>query len=285
MTSSILNIAVSGLNAAAARVANAATNIVNASSTNFLPQDIISLSNSVGGVTTVIEPQPATLGVTTPTPVTPAPSLTPTPTTSVNLAANLPAQAPVGFTSQPVSTQIYDSLGNTQNLSLTFTKTGVNQWNANITASNGALPSGDYTATVPLVFNSSGNAGTLAAIGSGANYTAANGQIQFPLTYPGAGTQNVTLSFGTPGSSANSITQFADTSNTVNVTNVSQNGSAYNTAPVPSGAASLPASNGNGVDIASELVNIVSASTNYGANAAVVKIAKKMDDALLNITT
>ena len=62
--SSILSIAVSGLNAAAARVANAATNIVNASSTNFTPQDIISISNSVDGVTTETQPQPSTPGDT-----------------------------------------------------------------------------------------------------------------------------------------------------------------------------------------------------------------------------
>ena len=61
--SDILNIAVSGLNAAASRVANAATNIVNASSTNFLPQDIISLSNPAGGVTTQAQPDTSGAGV------------------------------------------------------------------------------------------------------------------------------------------------------------------------------------------------------------------------------
>jgi flagellar hook-associated protein FlgK len=57
--SSILNIAVSGLTNAAARAANASQNIVNASSTNYTPQDIISLSNGIsGGVTTSSQPRP-----------------------------------------------------------------------------------------------------------------------------------------------------------------------------------------------------------------------------------
>lgn len=59
--SSILSIAISGLNDAKTRIANAASNIVNASSTSslpknqgdaftgFVPQDIVTLSNSVGG--------------------------------------------------------------------------------------------------------------------------------------------------------------------------------------------------------------------------------------------
>lgn len=46
--SSILNISVSGLNDAKARVANAASNIVNAVSTNFQPKDVVTFSNSTG---------------------------------------------------------------------------------------------------------------------------------------------------------------------------------------------------------------------------------------------
>lgn len=59
--SSILTIAVSGLNDAILRIANATSNIVNASSTGrlpaqqsdssnaFTPQDVVTLTNSVGG--------------------------------------------------------------------------------------------------------------------------------------------------------------------------------------------------------------------------------------------
>jgi len=61
--SDILNIAVSGLNAAGARISNAASNIVNASSessypatpaqyTGFVPQDIVSVTQDAGGQST-----------------------------------------------------------------------------------------------------------------------------------------------------------------------------------------------------------------------------------------
>lgn len=71
--SSVLNIAITGLNDAATRVANAASNIVNASSisalpknssdpyTGFTPQDVVTLSDSVSGnslgVTTTTQPR------------------------------------------------------------------------------------------------------------------------------------------------------------------------------------------------------------------------------------
>jgi flagellar basal-body rod protein FlgC len=69
--SSAINIAVTGLNDAAERVANAASSIVNASSTSplphagqpysgFVPQDVVTLSDSVSGnnlgVTTTTQP-------------------------------------------------------------------------------------------------------------------------------------------------------------------------------------------------------------------------------------
>lgn len=75
---SILSIAVSGLNDAAARIANAASNIVNASSTSplpssggtysgFEPQDIVSISNGIGGVTPAAVPRnPAYVTATDP---------------------------------------------------------------------------------------------------------------------------------------------------------------------------------------------------------------------------
>ena len=67
--SSILNIALSGLNDAVTRVANATSNIVNASSTaklpastndsysGFQPQDVVTLSNPNGGVTSTLVPR------------------------------------------------------------------------------------------------------------------------------------------------------------------------------------------------------------------------------------
>lgn len=66
--SSIFSIALSGLNDAVRRVANATSNIVNASSTSrlpnasqpytgFVPQDVVTLSNPIGGVNSVTQPR------------------------------------------------------------------------------------------------------------------------------------------------------------------------------------------------------------------------------------
>lgn len=90
-------------------------------------------------------------------------------TQNVSLTANLNAGATVGtsFTAPPV--QIYDSLGQTHQLSITFTKTAANSWDYSV-----ALPSADYTGAATntsgtLTFDPSGNlvspTGTLSAIG------------------------------------------------------------------------------------------------------------------------
>src|ERR1700733_8660205 len=66
--SNILSIAVSGLNDAVTRIANATSNIVNASSTSklpgpggtytgFMPQDVVSVSNPAGGVSQTLQPR------------------------------------------------------------------------------------------------------------------------------------------------------------------------------------------------------------------------------------
>jgi flagellar basal body rod protein FlgC len=47
--SNVVTIAMTGLNAASLRVANATTNMVNAQSTKFQARDIATVSNSVGG--------------------------------------------------------------------------------------------------------------------------------------------------------------------------------------------------------------------------------------------
>ncbi|MDW5264318.1 MULTISPECIES: flagellar hook protein FlgE [Acidobacteriaceae] len=90
-------------------------------------------------------------------------------TQNFSMTANLNAGATVGtsFTAPPV--QVYDSLGQTHQLTISFTKTAANTWDYSV-----ALPAGDYTGTATnttgtLTFDSSGNlvspTGTLAAIG------------------------------------------------------------------------------------------------------------------------
>lgn len=89
-------------------------------------------------------------------------------TQNFSLTANLNAGATTGTTfSTPV--QVYDSLGQTHQVTISFTKTAANTWNYNV-----SLPPGDFTGaatnnTGTLTFDSSGNltspTGTLSAIG------------------------------------------------------------------------------------------------------------------------
>jgi len=88
-------------------------------------------------------------------------------TQNFSLTANLNAGATTGTTfSTPV--QVYDSLGQTHQLTISFTKTAANTWDYSV-----ALPAGDYTGTAAnntgtLTFDSSGNlvspTGTLSGI-------------------------------------------------------------------------------------------------------------------------
>ena len=58
-------------------------------------------------------------------------------TTSVRMGANLPAGASVGYTGQ-TNIQEYDSLGNSHNVLMNWTKTAQNQWSASATPPEGA---------------------------------------------------------------------------------------------------------------------------------------------------
>jgi flagellar hook protein FlgE len=92
----------------------------------------------------------------------------PVATQNFSLNANLDASATVGGStgtfSQPV--QVIDSLGNTQTLSITFTKTGSNAWAYAVTIPASALttPPPAALATGNLTFDSSGNLVTPAPV-------------------------------------------------------------------------------------------------------------------------
>jgi len=152
----------------------------------------------------------------------------PVPTSTVTYAANLPASAATGYSSTASTVEIYDALGVTHEMSLTWTKTATNQWSVNVDVADG-LGTSDYTATIPVTFNSSSNVGTIASISAGTGYTVDSNSndeagASFNLTFPGSSaTQSVDLNLGTL-SAATGVTQFADTSSTVSVSSISQNG-------------------------------------------------------------
>lgn len=119
-------------------------------------------------------------------------------TGNISVTANLNASATVGTTfSTPV--QVFDSLGSSHQVTLTYTKTGTNTWNYSV-----ALPAGDATGapsnnTGTLTFNSAGKLTSPA--GSVAN-----------ITFPGLtdGASNLSFNWNLNDSSGNpTVTQLA----------------------------------------------------------------------------
>ena len=128
-------------------------------------------------------------------------------TTNIQVSANLNSDAAVGD-SGPVSTlAVYDSLGATHQLTVSYTKTAANQWSYQV-----SIPTGDVTA---------GGTGTT-VVGSGTldfntNGTLASQTIGAPInipTFADGSTANQALS-GPFGTAANpSITQTASANST-----------------------------------------------------------------------
>ncbi|GGA56385.1 flagellar hook protein FlgE [Edaphobacter acidisoli] len=122
-------------------------------------------------------------------------------TGNIQVTANLDASATVGTTfSSPV--QVFDSLGSSHQVTITYTKTGTNTWDYSV-----ALPAGDATGapsnnTGTLTFNSAGQLTSPA--GSVAN-----------ITFPGLtdGASNLSFNWDLNDSSGNpTVTQLASAS-------------------------------------------------------------------------
>ncbi|HEV2678820.1 MAG TPA: flagellar hook-basal body complex protein [Aliidongia sp.] len=180
----------------------------------------------------------------------------PVATTNVTLAANLPSsyalQGTAGYSSPaPVTTQVYDALGNTHQASIQFdhTATNPNTWNASITlaggnpgtADNYTLVFGDGSSSLAQLGDAAGGAtippaGTLAYMTAAAanpdagNAVSASGTNGAPATiaipYNVGTTTNpvnlpITFNFGNYGTDTG-VTQFADTQ--VNVSSITPNG-------------------------------------------------------------
>jgi flagellar hook protein FlgE len=150
------------------------------------------------------------------------------PTTEMNFAANLPAQATeAGGTGDPFSMPIeyFDPVGNAERVTLEFTPTvpgagTSNEWTLNVLDSaSGGAAIGNFTIT----FNGTGaTAGTIATVTptSGA-YDAAAGTLTVTT---GAG-ESLEISIGTPGNNEG-LTQFAGG---FTPTQVTKNGAAFAT--------------------------------------------------------
>ena len=174
----------------------------------------------------------------------------PVATSTVTYAANLPASATAGaYTSTPSTLQVYDALGSTHQVSLTWAKTATNTWQATVVAANGGGLTDDYkavfnvsapTGTIASVtgvsagyYNSStgvldGSAATLSAPASstataGSAATITLGNLLFPGATSVSAPQSIGLNLGTYDA-ANGVTQYANSSSTVAVSSFQQNG-------------------------------------------------------------
>lgn len=126
-------------------------------------------------------------------------------TTSFSMTTNLDASVPVGQTYSPTPLSVYDSLGGSHLLSITYTKTGADSWSYNITVPSSDIQNGTGTAT-------SLGSGTLTFDSSGA-LSNPTGNLQLNAVGPftdGAATMSPTWELSTKDSSL--ITQTASTS-------------------------------------------------------------------------
>lgn len=147
---------------------------------------------------------------------------TATPSSTVNLALNLPATANVGDT-QNLTTIVYDSLGVGHNVALEWTKTvaAPPTWQLNATgvtrADNGAASlQGATLASMPLTLN------TVVFNGDGtpASFTPTNLSVPTADWTTAAATSDITFDLGT-ANQADGVTQFASS---YSITSINQNG-------------------------------------------------------------
>jgi flagellar hook protein FlgE len=154
----------------------------------------------------------------------------PVPTANLSVQVNLDASQTVGTPGASFSTslQVYDSLGNPQMLTLSFTKTAANTYTyavtipgQNLTAGVSGTPSSIATGT--MTFDSSGNLLTPAP-----PPPASNAAIPLPITGLADGAANLSINWNIydPTTFAPTITQFAESSSGSTALNPTQDGSA-----------------------------------------------------------
>jgi flagellar hook protein FlgE len=147
----------------------------------------------------------------------------PVATTNFALSMNLNASATVGAASGTFSNpmQVIDSLGNTQNLTVTVTKTGPNAWGYTVTIPSSALstPSATPLATGTLAFNTDGTLKTPAA-----TPPALTNQVAVKVTGLADGAADMTMNWNLNDPAGNPTLTQVDSPSTVSAN--SQDGTA-----------------------------------------------------------
>ncbi|MEE3622817.1 flagellar hook protein FlgE [Nitrospirillum sp. BR 11752] len=132
-------------------------------------------------------------------------------TTKVTSSLNLPSDATVG-SSYTTDTEVYDSLGNSSTVTMTWTKTGTNTWELDasnpVSATDGSTVTGTSSGTpVSLVFNSDGSLAS----------PTTDITLSISGWSSGATDSSITLDYG-ENSGSGSITQYASGSTTPSIT-------------------------------------------------------------------
>lgn len=152
-------------------------------------------------------------------------------TTAFSIAQNLSSTTPTNGTVTGDVT-VYDSLGEPQNLTITYTQTGSNTWSYSASLPASAFASGTSTpVTGTLTFDASGNLTTVTPSGGTAETvgTAAGDVSSIPLSFTGLadGADDLNLNWDLTG--AGGTSQITQTSAASAQTAVSQNGLAGQT--------------------------------------------------------
>jgi flagellar hook protein FlgE len=140
------------------------------------------------------------------------------PTANITIAANLPAADTVG-TAHTITAQVFDSLGQADNLQMTFTKTGSNAWSL-------TLPAGALTnATTGLSAGTASltSAGTITFNSDGTLNTGGAQTISLTALTDGAANGTIALNLGTAGTT----TGLSQLSNNFTLTTITQDGRAF----------------------------------------------------------
>lgn len=134
-------------------------------------------------------------------------------TTGIGLGVNLPSTAAVGD-GFSVTAQVFDSLGNSHDMEITFTKTATNSWSwaaSDPTLDGGATSSGTAVGSGDIVFDTDGTPLT---------FSPAAPSITLSGFTTGAGNATIALDLGTVGST-DGMTQFAGD---FTISNIDQDG-------------------------------------------------------------
>lgn len=132
--------------------------------------------------------------------------MSPRATQSVTYRADLPADAAAGA-QPPSSVEVFDSLGSSHSLDLTWTKgAAAGTWTLNIAAPDGGANAGPFNVTFD---------------GNGRLATVNPSPVEINVTFPGATAQTIAIDLGAVGS-ADAITQYSGT--TIDLVDVESDG-------------------------------------------------------------